>query len=173
MRPACWSVAPCYYRDNSTCDPALWTTARYSEMVVAAMAAALNQALAALPDSPVVLIGYSGGGALAMLIAPRLRRVDRVLTIVANLDVTAWAKHHRYPPLADSLNPADAPPLPASVRQMHWFGERDLQVPAALMRAAVARQSDARWRVIAGYDHACCWAAAWPDLLMEGLTNEP
>lgn len=164
---------PCYYVEDNACDPSLWTVERYGNAVVEAMAAALNREIERLPGSSVTLIGYSGGGALAMLLAPRLVRVDHLLTVAANLDVAAWTRHHGHTPLRGSLDPADAPPLPRQIDQVHWFGERDDNVPSALMRHVALRQPNARWRVVPDFDHTCCWVEAWPELLREALADAP
>ncbi|MEM6795657.1 MAG: alpha/beta hydrolase [Acidobacteriota bacterium] len=165
---------PCYQRPRPTdpCTPELWTDARYSERVVTSMALALEGELRRLEIEELTLVGYSGGGVLAMLLAPRLQPVTRVITLAANLDVAAWTRFHRYLPLRASLNPARQPPLSSSIEQLHLSGEADANVPADLVRAAVASQAGAELRVLAGQDHACCWAQVWPDIL-EGLEGPP
>ncbi|MEQ8231399.1 MAG: alpha/beta hydrolase [Gammaproteobacteria bacterium] len=167
--PAVLVGRPCYYVSAADCDSSLWTTARYGERVVTAMTLAIERVAATRPGVPLRLIGYSGGGTLAMLLAPRLPRVDTVVTIAANLDVAAWTRHHAYTPLGESQDPAVMPPLPAHIRQHHFLGARDDNVPPALVRAAIARQPQARVDVVADYGHACCWAAAWPKLLTSAL----
>ncbi len=162
---------PCYYGASAGCDPLLWTNGRYGEPIVAAMTSAIGALGARWPDSPVVLIGYSGGGALAMLIAPRLPQVSAVLTLAANVDVGAWAAHHGAEPLAASLDPALLPPLPSSIRQWHFYGEDDDNVPAAAMQAAIARQPGAELQILPGFDHRCCWAQAWPGVLSETVLS--
>lgn len=160
---------PCYYRQENGCDPALWTTERYGDFVVAALVAQLNREIEHLAGASITLVGYSGGGALAMLVAPRLTRLDNLVTVAANLDVTAWAALHRYPPLHRSLNPADEPPLAARIHQAHLFGQEDDNVPGELMRAVADRQPGARVQFIRGYDHECCWADNWRQLLRDAL----
>ncbi len=166
VAPAVLLGRPCYYNGAGACNAALWTEARYGEAVVASQAAALARLVAPRPSARVVLIGYSGGGALAMLVAAREPRVDAVVTIAANLDTRAWSLHHGMPPLAASLDPAALPVLPASVRQLHVAGAADARVPPALIRAEAARQQ-AAFRIVAGADHGCCWEAAWPEILRE------
>jgi len=160
---------PCYYLDAPACTSGLWTNARYGETVVAALAATIEAATVATPDAPLRLVGYSGGGTLAMLLAPRLPRVDAVVTVAANLDVAAWARHHDYTPLDASLDPALAAPLPAHIHQHHFVGGRDENVPPALVRRVTARQPRASVALIADYGHDCCWAQAWPRLLPGAL----
>src|SRR5512134_293742 len=62
---------PCYYppAGDPRCDALAWTHARYSAEVVRSMAAALSRFLAAHPFRDVVLVGYSGGGTIAWLMA--------------------------------------------------------------------------------------------------------
>ena len=82
-----------------------------------------------MPPRSVVLIGYSGGGVLAVLIAPQVPG-SAVVTIAANLDVEAWARWHQYTPLSGSLNPATQPPLDA-LHEWHLVGDRDHRGAAA------------------------------------------
>src|SRR3972149_2178107 len=64
---------PCYHelKRSAECTPGLWTHARYSSTVVASMLAVIEVLARGSNSTGVVLIGYSGGGALAMLIAER------------------------------------------------------------------------------------------------------
>lgn len=160
---------PCYYQSAPAagCEPWLWTMGRYSETVVASLETAARQVLARYPRADVTVIGYSGGGTLAVLLAPRLPRVSRVVTLAANLDTAAWTAAHDFSPLAGSLNPADLPPLPASIRQRHLFGAQDRDVPRALAARFLDRQPAVEVTVLPDFDHRCCWAQAWPALLGE------
>ena len=163
--PAVYLGRPCYHGEAHAagCTPRLWTDARYGERVVASMAAALRRL--AGRERPLVLIGYSGGGTLAMLLAPRLGNTVRVVTIAGNLDVAAWTQYHRYTPLGGSLDPATQAPLPANITQLHLAGAGDRRVPPRLLAPVVARQSNAVLVVLPGFDHTCCWEAQWPALL--------
>jgi pimeloyl-ACP methyl ester carboxylesterase len=164
---------PCYYGDAGVapCRPWLWTSGRYSPTVVLSMVAALSRLLPPREDLRITLVGYSGGGALAMLMAERLPRVERVLTVAANLDIDAWTDVHGYTRLAGSLNPAGRDPLPERVRRIHLAGGRDERVPAELIRAAAARDPGAVVRVLPGFDHRCCWVEEWPRILRSAATD--
>jgi poly(3-hydroxybutyrate) depolymerase len=109
----------------------------------------------------VVWFGYSGGGTLAMLLAPRVAETEEVVTVAANLDVAAWVRHHGVRPLEGSLDPARQPPLPARIVQRHWAGAADPEVPADVVR----RVAGANLVVVPRFDHVCCWQDIWPEIL--------
>lgn len=165
--PSLFLGRPCYHglADTPGCSPLLWTHERYGEDVVRSMTAALRNALKPDNDRELTLIGYSGGGVLAMLIAARVEQVRRVVTIAANLDIDAWADHHGYSRLRGSLNPATEPPLPSSIRQIHLTGGRDARVPPRLSRPVSDRQMNARFLVFPQSDHRCCWERDWLSIL--------
>ncbi|TXS96730.1 lipase family protein [Parahaliea maris] len=154
----------------ANCTPTLWTSGRYSETVINSMADALAKQLDANPSiREIVLIGYSGGGNLAVLLAPRLAGSVpvSVVTIAANLDTVAWSAHHRVLPLQDSLNPAEQ--QASGLQEMHFQGAEDTVVPPATSAAYFQRHPQARSVTVEAFDHRCCWAQQWPQLLQQAL----
>jgi pimeloyl-ACP methyl ester carboxylesterase len=164
--PSVYLGRPCHH-GLGPCHPELWTLARYGEEVVESMAAATRALARRVGAREVVVLGYSGGGTLAMLVAERVPETRAVVTIAANLDVEAWARYHGYQPLRSSLDPARRPPLRPEVRQIHLAGGRDSRVPAELARPVAVRQAGARWLLLPDFDHSCCWERVWPWLLGE------
>jgi pimeloyl-ACP methyl ester carboxylesterase len=158
---------PCYHgmSDTPPCSPIFWIQARYSEPVVASMAAALDRLLGVTHKHGVVFLGYSGGGVLAMLLAERFPSSLGLVTIAANLDIAAWTRYHGYTGLTGSLNPAERPPLRPTIVQLHLAGVRDANVPPDLSYSVIARQHRARFYRLENYDHRCCWEAIWPLIL--------
>ncbi len=159
---------PCYARPvmDAACDPALWTDDRYGEVVVSTMNRALDTLVADYRVDGLVLIGYSGGGTLARLLAGRRDDVRGLVTVAANLDHEAWAAHHGYLPLTGSLAVADTPPLEAHVLQLHLAGSDDAVVPAWIVRQGSAHDPHASIEIIEDFDHrCCCWADLWPAVL--------
>jgi pimeloyl-ACP methyl ester carboxylesterase len=158
---------PCHYAldRRPPCSPWLWTHARYGDEVVSGLVQAIDGFLRERPYDALVLIGYSGGGTLAVLLAERLPRTAAIVTVAANLDVGGWAALHGYSPLSGSHDPVVRAPLPASVEQVHYAGSADRNVPPALLRGYARRHPAARVVEIAGFDHVCCWVSAWPAVL--------
>jgi pimeloyl-ACP methyl ester carboxylesterase len=158
---------PCYFSMASDpgCSPVLWTSARYSDRVVASMAAAVNGYAATNGYRRAVLIGYSGGGTLAVLMAPRIPITRAVITIAANLDVAAWSRWHGYLPLDQSLNPATQPALAAEIIQLHLVAGRDANVPEMLDRGYFDSLKPGQIWHFPQFDHVCCWVEQWPQIL--------
>lgn len=163
--PSVYLGRPCYNGLSKTkaCTPDLWTDRRYSETVVASMSAALEKLAAGYRS--LVLLGYSGGGSLAMLMAERLPKTETVVTVAANLDTVRWTKLHGQKPLTGSLNPASRPQLPSRIRQMHFAGEDDENVPPMLVHDAIEQEQGAIFKVFPEQDHHCCWRKVWPEIL--------
>jgi pimeloyl-ACP methyl ester carboxylesterase len=166
---------PCHFEAvaDPRCDPLLWTHERYSPAVVASMVEALRRVVAEYGYRRVVLIGYSGGGTVAWLMAARVPEAVAVITVAANLDTGAWTRLHGYSPLEGSLDPASETPLPANVAQLHFAGARDRNVPPAVVESFAARHPGARVVVIDDFDHRCCWAERWRQLLDQAAVRDP
>lgn len=166
-RPSLYLGRPCYHglAKSPRCTPWHWTMGRYSSAVVDSMASVLRERLDSGGYKHLVLIGHSGGGTLAMLLAARFIETDTLVTLAANLDIDAWADLHGYSPLAGSLNPAGQAPLTPAIRQFHLAAGRDRQVPAGLIAQAVSQWPNARFILFDGFDHACCWRRIWPAML--------
>jgi pimeloyl-ACP methyl ester carboxylesterase len=166
---------PCYHGFSTTepCNPRLWTSARYSSTVVTSMQRVLQDFMHREGFREVVLIGYSGGGTLAMLLAERIAATTTVVTIAGNLDIDAWTRYHAYTPLVESMNPALRPVLDARVEQYHLIGQADSNVPWSLVDSAIQRQPDAHVLLWQDFDHACCWQSIWQQFLpcLEGQCN--
>ncbi len=170
--PSVYLGRPCYHGLARTgpCHPMLWTQARYGETVLESMAAALGK-LTDHSACRAVLIGFSGGGTLAMLLAARMpERIAGVVTLAGNLDIEAWTRKHGYTPLDRSLNPAHLPPLPAAIFQIHVAGDRDDNIPLVSIAHEAARQRGARLLVLPGMAHACPDEAVWRGILT-GIGN--
>ncbi|MCK5829951.1 MAG: dienelactone hydrolase family protein [Methylococcales bacterium] len=164
--PAILLGRPCYlgFSQSTDCHDKYWTSHRYSHQVVSSMTQVLNAWIQSNQYSNIVLIGYSGGGTLAMLMAPAIKSVDTVLTIAANLDIVDWSQLHGYSPLFGSLNPADYS-LPKDIKQFHLFGGNDNVVPKKIVKKISKKNSQAEFVLFTEYNHHCCWDNDWSGIL--------
>ncbi len=164
--PGIYVSRPCYQEMNDPgCSPSSWTDARYSEAIVSSMAGAIGKTSG---GRKLVLVGYSGGGTLALLLAERLADVQGVITIGANLDTDAWTNNRNFLPLAGSINPAMSRqdhPWP----EIHFQGQRDLIVPPSTTERYFERYPAARREQVDEFDHVCCWVERWPELIAEAM----
>jgi pimeloyl-ACP methyl ester carboxylesterase len=164
---AAYVTRPCYHELlGPNCTPERWTIGRYSEDIVASMAHTVRVTVQRASAHKVLLVGYSGGGALAVLVAERLDNVAGVITVGANLDTQAWTRHHGYVPLLGSLNPALSKadhPWP----EIHLYGARDQVVPPSTAAEYFQRHPQAEQRILDEHDHVCCWVEQWPQLWAE------
>lgn len=160
---------PCQYLDDASlarCDSAYWMGSRFAPEVVAAYEQALDRLKAERGARHLRLVGHSGGGVIAVLLAQRRSDVASLITVSAPLALADWAGHHRVTPLLASLDPlVQAHRLPHGV---HWTGGRDKNVPPMIV-ARFVQKLGGRMMTVADFDHECCWAQEWPALLSRSL----
>ena len=162
---------PCQYVTEATsrgCHPVYWSSARYSEDVVWSINHAIEKVRASLKATNITLLGYSGGGVIAALVAARRNDVRRLTTIGANLDINAWTSIHGVSPLNESLNPIDFASQLKDLPQCHLVGGKDAIVPPSITNQyflAINGSANAKKVIVPNFDHTCCWAEAWPNLL--------
>ena len=167
---AVYLARPCHYQGAGTpgCDQSVWTSDRFSERVVASSDAAIDQLKNAYSASELRLVGYSGGAAVAALVAARRTDVTALVTVAGNLDHATWTRHHRVTPLRGSLNPADHWQALGDIPQLHFVGTDDRIVPASIADSYVsAFPGNARHHLVRveHFSHGCCWKDAWPMLI--------
>ncbi|MEI7970424.1 MAG: alpha/beta hydrolase [Betaproteobacteria bacterium] len=161
---------PCQYSlDRSpACEAALWTDRRFSEEVIASLDGVLDRLLAASPGLPLELVGYSGGGAVAALLAARRAGVSSLRTVAGNLDHVLLNRLHGVSPMPGSLNAADVAQALATLPQIHYVGAHDPIVAPDIAESFAGRMADrncVRVERVAGTTHEQGWEAAWPVLL--------
>ena len=166
---------PCYQLSQlpSHCNPRLWQDSRYSEPVVVTMTDVIQELLIHTGSDSIRLVGYSGGGTLAVLLSDRITSVTEVITIAAPLDLIAWARLRGTSPPQASLDPIQHhKPGGASgiTRYLHLVGGRDTVVPSYQAAGYSARFPEEHFRTFPLYDHVCCWVRDWPNLL-QGITE--
>ena len=164
--PSVYLGRPCYFglHADPGCGAAAWTSRRFAPEILDSMESVLRSEVLRSGASRVALFGHSGGGALAVLLAARQPSVVRVVTVGATLDVAAWCELHGYSPLTGSLDPARLPLQRKDVEVLHWVGQKDTNTPPTFI-ATAARARGEPMRVVAGFDHNCCWIRMWHDIL--------
>jgi pimeloyl-ACP methyl ester carboxylesterase len=166
-----WLGRPCQYvigAERRHCEERYWTSHRFAESVVAATDQAIDALMLRAGAHYVALVGYSGGGAVAALVAARRHDVVRLITVAGNLDPPAWTSWHAITPLSGSLNPADGWRELQDIPQVHWVGGQDRVVGRQVADAYASHFPGGHLpqiREVADADHHCCWVERWPQLL--------
>lgn len=164
---------PCQYVENPDtrgCQDRYWTDGRFSTEVVEASNQAIDVLKQQYGAKQLQLIGYSGGGAIAALLAARRNDVARLVTVAGNLDHRTWTRQHRITPLKSSLNPVDYWRQLTDIRQVHFVGGKDTIVSreiSASYRAKFPAGRKPQIKIMPDFTHACCWVGAWPQLAGE------
>lgn len=172
---AAYLARPCQYtitRDTVNCIQSVWTHDRYSEAIIAAVSQGVDRIKTLFRAQDVDLVGYSGGGVVAALLAARRDDVNLLVTVASNLDIDAWTRHHGVTPLTGSLNPANFGDVLKKQPQLHFVGTDDEVVPPSVIQSYVNKVDKSLLRTIRyveGANHECCWADKWPDLMRKTL----
>lgn len=162
---------PCQYAASGPCGPAYWTSHRYAPEVVASLNLATDAIKSRVGANHVILVGYSGGGALAVLMASKRSDMAGLVTVAGNLDLAAWTHIQKLTPLFGSLDPAEAAASIAAIPQVHFIGGRDDVVPNEVSQSYFRRvepKGQAQLVVKDSFGHVCCWADDW-----QGLSHDP
>lgn len=161
---------PCQYTNAAeayNCNPHYWTDGRFAPEVITSMDQAIEALKQKTQARTIRLIGFSGGGSVAALVAARRNDVSYLVTLAGNLDHTAWTQHHGVSPLSDSINPVNIAADLRNTRQIHFSGSLDKVIPhstTAHYRSVFTHSDSARFIVIPNTRHNCCWSAVWPEL---------
>ena len=161
---------PCQYtaeNERKNCNSRYWTSHRFAPEVIEATNLAVDQLMAHQGAKLVRLIGYSGGGAVAALVAARRHDVDMLITVAGNLDPALWTKTQAISPMSESLNPADYWKELQDIPQQHYVGSHDTNIDASITTSYISRFHDAlpSMTVMPSFTHDCCWEQVWPTLV--------
>ena len=172
-RPAVAYLArPCQFvaLPSRGCSEKLWTSARFSPAVIEAMNEAIEKLKQQYGASQLVLIGYSGGGAVATLVAAKRSDIKTIITVAGNLDTDAWVRLYGLEPLSESINPATVAQSIRNLPQIHYVGAKDDVIPRAISQSfllKMGRPNQAKVIELPNYGHVCCWTERWTELLKD------
>lgn len=155
---------PCQYVTSPICSQRHWTTARFAPEVINATFEAIRQIAG---NSPIVLVGFSGGAQVGGLVtsAKQGLNVKKIITIAGNLDHEAWVKYHDLLPLNESLNLADYYDNFMEIPQIHYVGKNDKVIPPHLVQNFIKNKASVI--VVAGANHNNGWNSVVDDIIKE------
>jgi len=120
---------PCQYISDENCVKDYWSNKRFSKEVVQS----INQAISILKEQThskkIELFGFSGGAAIALLVASERNDVLKITTVAGNLNHTLLHEYHGIASLNGSLNPINIAHKISHIRQIHFIGGKDEVIP--------------------------------------------
>lgn len=158
-----------YCMAGPDCSSEYWSGRRFSKEVINATDHAINEILRKSGAKEIELIGYSGGAAVAVLIAAERDDVRSLRTIAGNLDTDAVNRLHRVSAFAkDSLNPISAAHKLARLPMRHFAGSKDRVIPSYITKQFAAACGDeglTSVTIVDGATHNTGWHECWRELL--------
>lgn len=148
--------------DMRNCDSKYWTYARLAPEVIRSLDAAISEAKQRTGARDVALMGYSGGGGAAVLIAAQRKDVIFLGTVAGTLDHTLWTSLHKVSPLHASRNPVTVAVQVRDLPQRHMSSSADTVMPPAISQAfckALGRPEACV--VVSGVAHDGPWERVW------------
>jgi hypothetical protein len=169
IRPKVYLARPCMYVQTEFCEQYYWTEGRHHPKLVEAMSKAIDHLKTLYGVSNFELIGHSGGGSMAVLIAEKRSDIKRIITIAGNLDIEAFVKHHRVTAMKGSLNPLYVAEKIQYIPQLHFIGGQDKIVPEKLVANFVKKSASicVQSKVYKDFGHFEDWVSVWSDILNE------
>ncbi|ABK45638.1 conserved hypothetical protein [Magnetococcus marinus MC-1] len=151
------------------CRVPIWTHQRFSAEVLETMQSALLELLsrAHAESASLNLVGFSGGAAIAALLAESGRfNVRSLQTVSANLDHRALTRWHGVSEMQGSLNPMDGVAALRNIPQRHLVGAEDTITPPKLVAQVVQRIGHcATLSIYPDLTHGDTrWGAVWKQL---------
>ena len=162
---------PCQYDSTAyekPCESSYWSDKRFSEEVIASTDEAIDVLSKRVGASQINLIGYSGGGAVAVLVAARRHDILSLRTIAGNLDHEAVNRRQGVSPLNGSLNAIDTAVQVSTIPQEHLVGAKDKIVPGSVAQDFARRANNPsciKIIEIPEASHSSGWVEAWPEIL--------
>lgn len=147
--------SPCKTRDFGE----YWSEKRFAPEVIASMNDAINQVKNKMQARKIILISYSGGGAVAALLAAQRTDIAQLITIAGNLDIQLHSRIHGVSALTGSLNPLDYASQ-IHVSQIHYIGGKDDNVPIDITKSfisALPKDTDVKIIPVSNATHQDGW----------------
>ncbi|HAU5562514.1 TPA: alpha/beta hydrolase [Serratia fonticola] len=161
---------PCQYiglESNPACKVTYWTNKRFSIDVINAISTVLDDVKKSASATELHLVGYSGGGAIAALLAEKRKDISSLRTVAGYLD-TEYVNHlHHVSPMYESLNPVDKAYKLALIPQIHFSGARDTLITPEVAQQFIHKTGNrcARVILVPEMTHQGPWESQWLTLL--------
>jgi hypothetical protein len=172
---AVYLARPCqYFLASTECNSKTWTSGRFSQAVIESTNQAINILKEQTGSQKIVLVGYSGGAAIALLAAGHRRDTQAIVSVAGNLNPHLWAESLGLDPLVGSLDPRQAIPFLTTKTNIFFTGGKDVVLDAELTDGFMQlfpKDSRPTLIFIKENGHVCCWVEQWPLLWTQYIQN--
>ena len=159
---------PCQYTSletNPKCVSDYWLDKRMNEEVVTS----INEVINTINNGQKFnLVGFSGGGGIAVIIGAKNKNTKDIITIAGNLDTEKFDKHHNYRGyLIKSLNPIKYAKQINDIPQLHISGADDRKVPPFIAELYIKASSSScvKHKIFPDVGHTKGWDKVWSSIL--------
>lgn len=156
---------PCQFGiSDPACLDSAWENGRMAKLIYASIRRALDHVLAVVPHTRLNLVGYSGGGAIAALLAADRRDVVSLRTLAGNLDPDGNGQLHGVEPQNDFIDSMQIAPRIAFLPQEHFVGDMDVFIPEKIAKNFLKTMGSslcAKITTVQGATHRSGWENAW------------
>lgn len=163
---------PCQYTSmlnvGEDCDEKYWKDARYSDEVISSYQTALDNIARRYGIHGFNLIGYSGGAAIAAVLAAERKDILSLRSVAGIIDHSAMSAHMGVAPLSESLNPVDKALNLTKMPQYHFIGGQDFIVPPSVLHGylqAIPPTNCIQTKLVQEAAYEDGWVEKWPELL--------
>lgn len=170
-----YMARPCQYQrghrpdEDGGCVPSMWLEGRYGADVVAIMDTAIDNIKKRYGITGFELIGFEGGGVIALALATERDDIISVRTVAAPLDHEILTAAKKIPAFDKSLNAPEFARDVARVPQHHFFGHLEDEIPYKAMydsyAAAAGSTQCMRFSEIRHASDRKGFVPEWPALL--------
>jgi pimeloyl-ACP methyl ester carboxylesterase len=162
---------PCQYiskKEEKNHKEKYWSDRRFSEEVISSMNEAVDELKSQAHAKEIVLVGFSGGAAVAVLIAARRDDVSEIITVAGNLDHAAINEHHKVAQMKGSLNPIYHAKDISHIPQRHFAGQKDKVVPVHIIKSFAYASGDTDYStviIVEECSHNDGWVDIWQEII--------
>ncbi len=168
---------PCQYNGRieypHRCENSEWQEERFSQDVLESYNTALNEIAQRYGITGFNLIGYSGGAAIATMIAASRPDILSVRTVAGIMDNDAYAQASNQFPISKSKTAAQYASDLVKIPQYHFIGGQDKTVTPAVLSGylrATPPTNCIQTLLVQEAEHEAGWVDKWPELLKLPVT---
>ena len=156
---------PCQYVWSNNCNEEVWTSAQYSSTILNAYNEIINHLSKKHKD--IHLVGYSGGGGIAMYLASvESNNIKSIKTIAGNINHNELTKILNISRLKKSVNFYSVEKKLKNIPQIHYYGLKDKTVPNELQISYAERNANnncVKIKSVANASHNSGWLDFWTE----------